>query len=203
MVILVIMALGFHDWKLTSRRFAAYAMSFASMDGRFLCAVTTIMVSRDERLEQLTGGCRVHDGLVYFHNKAKVTVCHGHILGLSKTLDLVRTANNVNHMLAQFREDLLDKELQPSVIAYDIANMIEAALARQGLRGLSTAWEGIYQYRAMLAEQLLKLARSSNQADETTWKMIAGLVGTHDSLQVAGMLGVACGGWASLFGSHP
>ena len=133
-VILVIMALGFHDWKLTSRRFAAYAMSFAFMDGRFLWRGNHDYGFSDERLEQLTGGCRVHDGLVYFHNKAKVTVCHGHILGLSKTLDLVRTANNVNHMLAQFREDLLDKELQPSVIAYDIANMIEAALARQGLR---------------------------------------------------------------------
>ena len=62
------------------------------------------------------------------------------------------------------------------------------------------AWEGVYKYRAMLAEQILKFAGHSNEADEATWKMIAGLVGTHDNVEVAAMLGAACGGWASLFG---
>ncbi|MEO1618924.1 MAG: glycosyltransferase [Planctomycetota bacterium] len=154
----------------------------------------------DQRLEQLTGGCRVHDGLVYFQPNANVTVCHGHIFGLAKTLEVIRSSDSVQHLLGQLREDLLDEDLKPAVIAYDIANMIESGLASHGLRGLSTAWEGVYAYRAMLAEQILRLAGDSNQSDEATWKMIAGLVGTHDNVEVAAMLGVACGGWASLFG---
>ena len=154
----------------------------------------------DQRLEQLTGGCRVHDGLVYHQPHAGVTICHGHIFGLTKTLDVIRSSESVEQLLGQLREDLLDEDLKPAVIAYDIANMIESGLARHGLRGLGTAWEGVYEYRARLAEQILKLAASSNEADEATWKMIAGLVGTHDNVEVAAMLGVACGGWASLFG---
>ena len=153
-----------------------------------------------ERLEQLTGGCRVQDSLAYYHPQAKVTICHGHIFGLARTLNAIRTAQDVNQLLERLHEDLLDEELKPAVIAYDIANMIEAGLATHGLRGLSTAWEGVFQYRAMMAEQLLKRAGNSNQGDEATWKMIAGLVGTHDNVEVAAMLGVACGGWASLFG---
>ena len=149
---------------------------------------------------QLTGGCRVHDSLVYYQPAAKVTVCHGHIFGLARTLDIIRSAHHVDQIVDQLREDRLDEDLKPAVIAYDIANMIEAGLATHGLRGLSTAWEGVFRYRAMLAEQLLKIAANSNRADEATWKMIAGLVGTHDNVEVAAMLGAACGGWASLFG---
>jgi glycosyltransferase involved in cell wall biosynthesis/predicted phosphodiesterase len=154
----------------------------------------------DQRLEQLTGGCRVNDGLVYYQPNARVTVCHGHLFGLARTLEVIRSSESVEHLLGHLREDVLDEDLKPAVIAYDIANMIETGLASHGLRGLSTAWEGVYAYRAMLAEQILKLAGNSNQADEATWKMIAGLVGTHDTVEVAAMLGVACGGWASLFG---
>lgn len=154
----------------------------------------------DEQLEQFTGGCRVHDSLVYYQADAKVTISHGHIFGLARTLEVIRTAKSVEQLTDQLQEGLLDEELKPAVIAYDIANMIELGLEKHGLRGLSSLWEGVYTYRAMLAEQFLKLGRNSNEADEATWKMIAGLVGTHDNVEVAAMLGVACGGWASLFG---
>ncbi|MFG0287060.1 MAG: glycosyltransferase [Rhodopirellula sp. JB044] len=159
----------------------------------------------DERLNELTGGCRVHDSLVYYDPMARVTICHGHIFGLLKTQTAIHDTIRDNddsrtRLLERLREDALDEELKPSVIAYDIANMIETGLADRGMHGLSTAWEGVYQYRAMLAEQILKFSRGSNQSDEVTWKMIAGLVGTHDNVEVAAMLGVACGGWASLFG---
>lgn len=154
----------------------------------------------DERLNQLTGGCQVHESLVYHHPKSKVTICHGHIFGLAKTLEVIQSASDAQYVMDQLHEDCLDEDLKPAVIAYDIANMIETGLAEHGLRGLSTAWEGVYKYRAMLAEKLLKLAGSSDETDEATWKMIANLVGTHDNIEVAGMLGAACGGWASLFG---
>jgi hypothetical protein len=154
----------------------------------------------DQRLEELTGGCRVASGLAYHHDDSGVTVCHGHIFGLARTVELIRSAESRAQLFRSLTEEVLDEELKPSVIAYDIANMIEAGLARHGLRGLSTAWEGVFHIRAMLAEQILKMSRSSSDSDEATWKMIAGLVGTHDNVEVAGLLGAACHGWASLFG---
>lgn len=154
----------------------------------------------DRQLEHLTGGCRVHDSLVYYQPEAQFTMTHGHILGLAKTLEVIRTAENTEQIVDRLHEDLLDEDLKPSVIAYDIANMIESGLEDHGLRGLSTVWEGCYTYGAMLAEQLLKLGRNSNEADEATWKLIAGLVGTHDNVEVAALLGVVCGRWATLFG---
>jgi metallophosphoesterase superfamily enzyme len=154
----------------------------------------------DAQLSDWMGGCQVHPSLVYHHAASGITVTHGQILALAKTMDVIRTASRSEDLSAQLREDLLDDDLKPSVIAYDVANLIESALTRQGLTGLGTVWESLYSTRALLAEHLLNFARNTNQADEAAWKMIAGLVGTHDNVDVAARLGAAYGGWASIFG---
>lgn len=154
----------------------------------------------DEQIYEYVGGCQVQSSLVYKHAGSGVTVTHGHILGIAKTLQIIQAARSPDELIEQLREDLLDEDLKPSVIAYDFANLVESTLAEKGLNGVSTLWEGMFQTRAVLAEQLLHYSRSSNDADEATWKMIAGLVGTHDNVKVAGMLGIGCGGWASIFG---
>jgi glycosyltransferase involved in cell wall biosynthesis/metallophosphoesterase superfamily enzyme len=154
----------------------------------------------DAQLSDWTGGCRVHSSLVYHHADSGITITHGQILALAKTMDVIRTAGRGGDLSSQLREDLLDDDLKPSVIAYDVANLIESALTSQGLTGLGTVWESLYPTRALLAEHLLNFARNTNQADEAAWKMIAGLVGTHDNVDVAAKLGAAYGGWASIFG---
>ena len=154
----------------------------------------------DEQLMEYTGGCRIHHSLVYYHPQAAVTLTHGHILALGKTREVVGNAANTQDLVDQLQEDRLDEDLKPSVIAYDLANLIESTLAKQGLTGLNTFWESFYQSRAQFAERLLRVSEQTNHADEATWKMIAGIVGTHDNVQVAGLLGARCGGWASLFG---
>ena len=154
----------------------------------------------DQQLDQFIGGCQVLSNLAYHHSESGVTFTHGHILALAKTTELIQQAENADVLLNQLREDLLDEDLRPAVIAYDIANMVESGLASQGLHGLNNTWEGLYQTRAFVTEYLLKIASSSASTDEATWKMIAGLIGTHDNVEVAAQLGAACGGWACVFG---
>lgn len=154
----------------------------------------------DEQLSELLGGCTIHPSLVYFHESAKITMTHGHILALAKTVEVINSVSNRDLLIDQLTEDRLDEDLKPSVIAYDLANLAESTMSRQGLTGLTALWEGMYSSRAGIAEHLLQFGRRSSHADEATWKMIAGLVGTHDNVEVASQLGERCGGWASLFG---
>jgi hypothetical protein len=154
----------------------------------------------DHRLDELTGGCDVHQSLAYFDHESNVTVCHGHIFGLARTLDLIRQQGPNAELLLNLSEAALDQDLRPAVIAYDIANMVETGLARHGLRGLNTVWERSFHLRATLADQILKLARRSSDTDQATWKLVASLVGTHDNVEVAALLGHRLGGWASFFG---
>ncbi len=154
----------------------------------------------DEQLVELTGGCRVHDSLVYTHATAGVTVTHGHILGLRSVQEVLRRVEGCAAIQQALREDALDDELTPSVIAYDLANLVESYTRRMGLTGLGTFWEGLFKTRGLVAEALLAYGRRNQANDERTWKLIASLVGSHDDVETAAMLGVACGSWATVFG---
>jgi len=154
----------------------------------------------DQQLAELTGGARVHHSLVYFHQSSRVTVTHGHVLGLHRLVELIRSADGPAALELALREDRLDEDLKPSLIAYDLANLVESYVHQKGLTGLGTFWEALYAFRATVAENLLLLARHASRKDERTWKLIASLVGTHDHVDMAALLGVACGGWATVFG---
>lgn len=154
----------------------------------------------DDQLVQFTGGCEVLRSLLYHHAAAGVTMTHGHILGLNRTIELSKSMLDYAALEDALREDVLDEDLKPSVIAYGLANLIESYMEQKGLTGLGTVWEGVFQTRSLVADKLLQFGRQSNQADERTFKLIASLVGSHDDVQTAAMLGAACGGWATIVG---
>lgn len=154
----------------------------------------------DSQLSQWVGGCTVHPSLVYNHRESGVTFTHGHILGLAKTVAAIEARRGGEFIEQQLSESQLDADLKPSVVAYDAAHLIEKLVTRYGLNGLTTLWDGLYPHRADLAEKLLDLAAKTKQEDRATWKMIAGLIGTHDSVGVAGSLGFSSGTWATIFG---
>lgn len=154
----------------------------------------------DQQLSHWIGGCDVQRSLVYTHRESGVTFTHGHILGLPKTSEAIHSQRSVDEIHSMLSEAVLDSELKPSIIAYDLAHLIESTVTRHGLNGLTTLWDGMYGNRANLAAKLLDFASRTNQADQPTWKMAAGLIGTHDSVAVAAALGRACGSWATIFG---
>ncbi len=154
----------------------------------------------DRQLSDLVGGCRVHDSLVYTHKASGVTVTHGHILGLHRVQDVIRTLRGSEEIEAALREDILDEELTPSVIAYDLANLVESYTRRKGLSGLGTFWEGLFETRGLFADNLLAWGQRTGAKDERTWKLIASLVGSQNDIETAGALGTACGSWATIFG---
>lgn len=164
----------------------------------------------DERLQELLGGCRIATSLVYHCGEADVVATHGHILGLNATVKALDHSEldhgeldrggGVSDLLDQLREERLDQELKPALIAYDLANMIETGLGNHGLRGLNTVWESLYATRAAAARSLLKATGPSGRRDESTWRLIASLISVHDNVEVAARLASACGGWATLFG---
>ncbi len=154
----------------------------------------------DEQLVQFTGGCHIHSSLLYVHPDSGVTMTHGHILGLNRTIELSKNTFDPERLQEALREEVLDEDLKPSVIAYGLANLIESYTEQKGLTGLGTFWEGVFETRSLVAEKLLKFGQQSSQADERTFKLIASLVGSHDDVQTAAMLGAACGGWATIVG---
>lgn len=154
----------------------------------------------DDQLVEFTGGCRVHSSLLYVHPESGVTMTHGHILGLNRTIELSKSTLDPEALQAALREEVLDEDLKPSVIAYGLANLIESYTEQKGLTGLGTFWEGVFQTRSLIADKLLKFGQQSSQADERTFKLIASLVGSHDDVQTAGMLGAVCGSWATIVG---
>ena len=158
----------------------------------------------DQQLTELTGGCKVHDSLFYFHEEARVATTHGHILGLHRVIELANKANSdATNFEASFREDVLDEELKPSVIAYDLANLVESVTEKKGLTGLGNFWEAGFGLRSAMVAHFLKLEQHASRIDMRTWKLIASLIGTHNDMQIAGQLGEACGSWATVFGhSH-
>ena len=157
----------------------------------------------DDQLQEMLGGCRVQNSLVWHHQQAQVTITHGHILGLSRTSEIaseVIQSKTTELLFGQLTEDALDEVLKPSIIAYDLANLIEAFFETKGLSGLSPFWEGLFGVRATLAERLTGLTQHASPADQKTWKLIASLLGAHDDVQTARLLGQACGSWVTLFG---
>jgi predicted phosphodiesterase len=154
----------------------------------------------DGQLAELTGGCQMHGSLVYTHRPSRVTVTHGHILGLHRVLEVIRSLDGGAAIEQALREELLDEELAPSVIAYDLANLVESYTRQMGLTGLGTFWEGLFRTRGVIAETLLAWGKRANHKDERTWKLIASLVGFHNDVETAGRLGAACGSWATVFG---
>ena len=71
----------------------------------------------DEQLVEWTGGCHVHDSLVFRHVPSRITVTHGHILGLARVLEVVRSGLSPEQIERELCEDKLDQELQPAFIA--------------------------------------------------------------------------------------
>ena len=158
----------------------------------------------DAQLTELTGGCKVHESLFYFHEESRVAITHGHILGLHRVAELASESNiDAVSLEASLREDVLDEELKPSVIAYDLANLVESVTQKKGLTGLSNFWEAGFGIRSALAAHFLKLEQHASRIDMRTWKLIASLIGTHNDMQIAAQLGEACGSWATVYGhSH-
>lgn len=154
----------------------------------------------DEQLTELTGGCEIHGSLVYAHRPSGVTITHGHVLGLHQVLELIRKSTSPQSLEAALTEDRLDQELKPSVIAYDLANLIESYVQQRGLSGLGAFWEGLFRTRTRLAERLLTLGDYPGRPDAHAWRLIASLVGSYNDVEVAGLLGGAMGSWATVFG---
>lgn len=154
----------------------------------------------DEQLVDFTGGCHVHDSLVYRHEPSRITFTHGHILGLSRVLEVIRSGCSSEQLEQELCEDRLDQELQPAVIAYDLANLAASYLHQQGLTGLGDFWEGLIRTRAALSDKVLHWSQRSHREDRRTWNMIASLIGTHNDVETAALLGAAQGSWASIFG---
>jgi glycosyltransferase involved in cell wall biosynthesis/predicted phosphodiesterase len=154
----------------------------------------------DLQLAELTGGCHVQSSLVYSHAASGVTFTHGHILGLSRVLQVIQNAECRETIELALREEALDEELTPSVIAYDLANLIESYTQQKGLTGLGTFWERLFQTRGRIAETILSWGEHANHKDERTWKLIASLIGSHNDEESAAKLGKACGSWATIYG---
>ncbi|WP_261340539.1 glycosyltransferase [Mariniblastus fucicola] len=158
----------------------------------------------DQELSKLTGGCRVHESLLFFHEASRVAITHGHILGLHRVIELAgQQGIGYEKLEHAFREDSLDEDLKPSVIAYDLANLVESLTQKKGLSGLGNFWEASFGFRSAVAAHFLKLEKQSSRIDMRTWKLIASLVGTHNDIETAAKIGEACGSWATVFGhSH-
>jgi glycosyltransferase involved in cell wall biosynthesis/predicted phosphodiesterase len=154
----------------------------------------------DEQLTQWTGGCSIHDSLVYYDERSRITVTHGHILGLHRVLEVIRSTRGGCALQRALREDSLDEDLKPSVIAYDLANLVDSYTQQLGLTGLGRFWEGLFKTRGVVAESLLEFGKQGNDRDERTWKLIASLVGSHNDVEVAALLGAAGGSWATVVG---
>ena len=157
----------------------------------------------DQQIQDMLGGCRVQQSLVWHHEQAQITITHGHILGLARTMEMARqTIENGDRrwLEQQLTEEALDEVLKPSVIAYDLANLMESFFESKGLSGLSPFWEGLFSARAALAERLTTWTQHASPTDRKTWKLIASLLGAHDDTRAASSLGQASGAWATLFG---
>ena len=154
----------------------------------------------DEQLSELAN-CEVSTSLIYRHPESRVTVTHGHILGLQRVIDMLTENQGYENLESNLNEEKLDADLKPSVIAYDLANLAESMMQKRGLTGLGAFWEGLYDYRSKFAENVLKLGgQDAERMDDRTWKLIASLVGTHDDVSTAALLGDACDSWATIFG---
>ena len=153
----------------------------------------------DEQLAKLAD-CDVSNSLIYRHPESRVVVTHGHILGLQRVIDMLDEHSSYQRLENELTEEKLDADLKPSVIAYDLANLAESLMQKRGLSGLGAFWEGLYETRSMVAENILKLGQGAQRMDDRTWKMIASLVGSRDDLKTAAMLGNACKSWATVFG---
>ena len=154
----------------------------------------------DKQLQDFVGGCRVHSSLVYFHESARVLLTHGHVLGLMRVIDIALKGGTTSQIEQQLTEKQLDQDLKPSIIAYDVANLMESSLEPMGLSGLNLFWEKLFKYRADLAEKLFALASQAKDVDQRSWKLMASLLGSRDDLQSANQLGTSFGSWATIFG---
>ena len=154
----------------------------------------------DAQLKERLGSCEIHPSLIYFHESSRVLVTHGHILGLARTFEAIHSARSTSELERLLSEEELDHDLKPSVIAYDLANLIESVVEKKGLTGLSPFWTALSKPRTVAADWLTRLSQQAGQTDQKTWKLMASLLGSQDDQETARCLGAACGSWATIYG---
>ena len=154
----------------------------------------------DDQIKEMVGECKIHPSLVYMHEPSRVLVTHGHILGLTKTVSSIDESRTPQELEDVLTEQSLDQDLKPSIIAYDMANLIEHFVESMGLSGLSAFWQRLFKHRQDLAKKIDEWSINQGNIDLKTWKLVASLLGSLDDVETASLLGKACGSWATLFG---
>jgi glycosyltransferase involved in cell wall biosynthesis/UDP-2,3-diacylglucosamine pyrophosphatase LpxH len=153
---------------------------------------------RNQKIDELIG-CRVARSLIHYDAETGLVLTHGHVSELPGIQSLLKEIRSRDELIDALSVDRLKDRLELTAVQYDLVGLVTHVFEDAGLHGLEDVWRHSYDARRVLADALMKAARS-RALDDHGVKALIHMIGATDREQVLSQLCAALGGWGLVYG---